>query len=60
MSDVYVCPVCSGPVHWESWRVDEDMLSVCCGVMLRLTDVAGVLALEPLDIAPEGEQSGAC
>lgn len=56
MSDVYECPVCAGPVHWESWRIDEDMLSVCCGVMLRLTDMGGVLALEPLDIAPESER----
>lgn len=57
---IYACPVCAGPVPWESWRVDEDLLSVCCGVMLRLTDAGGVLALEAVDVAPAGEDAASC
>lgn len=47
----YLCPVCGGTVVWESWRLNEALLSPCCGALLVLRDDGGVLALEHVDAA---------
>lgn len=45
----FPCPACGGSVLWETWRLDEALLSPCCGALLVLRDRDGILALDHVD-----------